>query len=137
MQIAKGTLRKLLACSASSCRYIIIIAALGAKVIATAGTAEKLQVAKEHGGADYTIDYTKPNWQDEVKKITKGKGVDVIYDPVGMILPSLKCIAWNGRAIVVGFAAGSIEKVPMNLVLLKNISIVRDHRLTRRHRLMH
>ncbi|KAL7008001.1 hypothetical protein EMMF5_002650 [Cystobasidiomycetes sp. EMM_F5] len=105
--------------------------ALGAKVIATAGTAEKLKVAKDLGGADFVLDYTKPGWQDEVKKITKGHGADVIYDPVGMISPSLKCIAWNGRAIVVGFAAGSIEKIPMNLVLLKNISLVRLIAITR------
>lgn len=85
--------------------------ALGAKVIATAGSAEKLRVCKEKGGADFALDYTKPDWQKEVLKITGGKGANVIYDPVGMIQPSLKCIAWNGRAVVVGFAAGSIEKV--------------------------
>jgi NADPH2:quinone reductase len=125
--------------------------ALGAKVIATAGSAEKLRVCKEKGGADFALDYTKPDWQKEVLKITGGKGANVIYDPVGMIQPSLKCIAWNGRAVVVGFAAGSIEKVcvyvkplvlisydsdlsrhiipqiPMNLVLLKNISLVGVH----------
>lgn len=88
-----------------------IAKALGAKVIATAGSEEKLKVCKEKGGADYTINYTDKNWPTKVKEITGGKGVDVIYDPVGMILPSLKCIAWNGRAVVVGFAAGSIEKV--------------------------
>lgn len=127
---------------------IQIAKALGATVIATAGSAEKLKICKEKGGADYAIDYTDKNWPTKVKELTKGKGVDVIYDPVGMILPSLKCIAWNGRAVVVGFAAGSIEKVsihvhsfcqsllrltsmhsqiPMNLVLLKNISIVGVH----------
>lgn len=120
-----------------------IAKALGAKVIATAGSAEKLKVCKERGGADYALDYTKDGWQKEVLKITGGKGANVIYDPVGMIQPSLKCIAWNGRALVVGFAAGSIEKVrrislhtcvaysvwqiPMNLVLLKNISLVGVH----------
>lgn len=57
-------------------------------------------------------------------KITGGHGADIVYDPVGMLVPSLKCIAWNGRLIVVGFAAGTIEKVPANLVLLKNCSIV-------------
>lgn len=127
------------------------LTALGAKVIATAGSAEKLRVCKEKGGADFALDYTKPDWQKEVLKITGGKGANVIYDPVGMIQPSLKCIAWNGRAVVVGFAAGSIEKVlgpilhvwpsecsadvwaiaklkiPMNLVLLKNISLVGVH----------
>ncbi|KAJ7703164.1 hypothetical protein B0H17DRAFT_1042006 [Mycena rosella] len=97
---------------------------LGAKVIAAAGSQEKLDVAKNYGGADYTVNYTKPGWQKEVLDITNGKGVDVIYDPVGMITDCLKCIAWKGRALVVGFAAGTVEKVPMNLVLLKNISLV-------------
>jgi NADPH:quinone reductase len=59
--------------------------ALGAKVIAAAGSAQKLDVAKKYGGADYGIDYTKQGWQKEVLKITGGKGVDVVYDPVGMI----------------------------------------------------
>ncbi|KAJ7084417.1 hypothetical protein B0H15DRAFT_784065 [Mycena belliarum] len=95
---------------------------LGAKVIAAASSQEKLDVAKNYGGADYVVDYTKPGWQKEVLKITNGKGADVIYDPVS--LDCLKCIAWKGRALVVGFAAGTVEKVPMNLVLLKNISLV-------------
>ncbi|KAM0750825.1 NAD(P)-binding protein [Meredithblackwellia eburnea MCA 4105] len=95
--------------------------ALGAIVIAT-GSASKLEVCKK-AGADYVLDYNKEGWQNEVKKITKGHGADVVYDPVGMLLPSLKCIAWNGRAIVVGFAAGAIEKIPANLILLKNIAI--------------
>ncbi|KAJ7132756.1 alcohol dehydrogenase [Mycena crocata] len=97
---------------------------LGAKVIAAAGSQDKLDVAKNFGGADYTVNYTKPGWQKTVLEITNGKGADVIYDPVGMITDCLKCIAWKGRAIVVGFAAGTVEKVPMNLVLLKNISLV-------------
>jgi len=100
-----------------------IAKALGAKVIATAGSEEKLKVAKEFGGADHAIDYTKDGWEKEVKKLIGGKGVDVIYDPIGMINKSLKCIAWNGRIIVVGFAAGSIEKIPANQILLKNIAI--------------
>ncbi|OBZ67027.1 Quinone oxidoreductase-like protein 2 [Grifola frondosa] len=101
--------------------------ALGAKVIAAAGSQEKLDVSMHYGGADFGVNYTKPNWQQEVLKITGGKGVDVIYDPVGLIRDSLKCIAWKGRAIVVGFAAGEIEKLPLNLVLLKNIAIVGIH----------
>lgn len=55
--------------------------------------------------------------------MTGGSGVDVVYDPVGLLIPSLKCAAWNSRLVVVGFAAGNIEKVPANLVLLKNCSI--------------
>ncbi|KAL0955932.1 hypothetical protein HGRIS_002120 [Hohenbuehelia grisea] len=100
---------------------------LGAKVIAAAGSQAKLDVAKKYGGADYTVDYTKPNWHQEVLKITGGKGVDVIYDPVGLIRDSLRCIAWKGRALVIGFAGGEIEKIPMNLVLLKNITILGLH----------
>ncbi|ESK97067.1 alcohol zinc-containing [Moniliophthora roreri MCA 2997] len=99
---------------------------LGGNVIAAAGSEEKLQVAKQ-AGADFVVDYNKDGWQQEVLKITNGKGVDVVYDPVGRIQESLKCIRWKGRALVVGFAGGNIEKVPMNLVLLKNISIVGLH----------
>jgi NADPH2:quinone reductase len=101
--------------------------ALGAKVIAMAGSPSKIAVAKNQGGADFVLDYSKAGWQKEVMKITGGKGVDVIYDPVGMIKDCLKCIAWKGRALVVGFAGGEIEKLPLNLVLLKNISIVGIH----------
>lgn len=80
-------------------------------MIAAAGSQSKLDIAKKYGGADYLVDYTKAGWQQQVLKITGGKGVDVIYDPVGMITDCLKCIAWKGRAVVVGFAAGTIEKV--------------------------
>ncbi|KAF6760271.1 alcohol dehydrogenase [Ephemerocybe angulata] len=104
-----------------------IAKALGAKVIAAAGSPSKIEVAKKYGGADYGVNYSTPGWQKEVLKITGGKGVNVIYDPVGLINDSLKCIAWKGRAIVIGFAAGTIEKVPMNIVLLKNISLVGLH----------
>ncbi|OBT62720.1 hypothetical protein VE03_07110 [Pseudogymnoascus sp. 23342-1-I1] len=100
--------------------------ARGAKVIATAGTAAKLAVAKSFG-ADYGIDYGNKKWTEEVMKITGGKGVDVVFDPVGMVDISLKCTAWNGRIVVVGFAAGKIEKVAMNRVLLKNVSLVGLH----------
>lgn len=101
--------------------------AYGATVIATAGSARKLDVAKNFG-ADHVIDYRDGNWPDQVKKLTpKGRGVDIVYDPVGLVDKSTKCIAWNGRILVVGFAAGSIEKVAMNKVLLKNISIVGIH----------
>ncbi|KAI9817221.1 MAG: hypothetical protein M1827_001334 [Pycnora praestabilis] len=101
-----------------------IAKALGAIVIATAGSQHKLDVAKSFG-ADHVIDYKDPKWPEEVKRLTpNGRGVDIVYDPVGMINPSIKCIAWNGRLLVIGFAAGDIEKVAMNRVLLKNISIV-------------
>lgn len=94
-----------------------IAKAIGAKVIATAGSEEKLKVAKSFG-ADYGINYNNEGWQKEVMKITQGHGADVVYDPVGMIVPSLKCIAWNGRLIIVGFAAGSIEKVSFQRLTL-------------------
>lgn len=97
---------------------------LGAKVIACVGSEAKGRIATEKGKADYVVNYSKAGWQDEVKKITNGHGVDVVYDPVGMLIPSLKCIAWNGRLVVVGFVAGTIEKVPANLILLKNCSVV-------------
>lgn len=101
--------------------------AFGATVIATAGTKRKLEVAKQFG-ADHVVDYRDEKWPEAVKKLTpKGRGVDIVYDPVGMVDKSTKCIAWNGRILVIGFAAGSIEKVAMNKVLLKNISIVGIH----------
>lgn len=104
-----------------------IAKAFGATVIATAGTAHKLAVAKSYG-ADFVVDYGDPKWPEIVKKLTpKGRGVDIVFDPVGMIDKSTKCTAWNGRLLVIGFAAGSIEKVAMNKILLKNISIVGLH----------
>ena len=101
--------------------------AFGATVIATAGSARKLEVAKGFG-ADYAVDYNHKGWEDEVKKLTpKGRGVDIVYDPVGLVNASLRCTAWNGRILVIGFAAGDIEKVAMNRVLLKNVSLVGLH----------
>ncbi|KAG8895318.1 hypothetical protein FRB99_000634, partial [Tulasnella sp. 403] len=104
-----------------------IAKALGAKVIATAGSPDKLDVCKRHGGADEAVNYRDPSWQKKVMQITNGHGVDVVYDPVGLVEKSLKVIAWKGRILIVGFAAGSIEKIPMNLVLLKNMSLVGVH----------
>ncbi|KAH7927154.1 NAD(P)-binding protein [Leucogyrophana mollusca] len=101
--------------------------ALGAKVIAAAGSQAKLDICTKYGGADYTVNYTRPDWQKEVLKITGGKGVDVVYDPVGRIGDALKCIAFKGRALVIGFAAGAIEKLPLNLVLLKNVTVMGTH----------
>lgn len=101
--------------------------AFGATVIATAGTKRKLEVARQFG-ADHVVDYRDEKWPEAVKKLTpKGRGVDIVYDPVGMVDKSTKCVAWNGRILVVGFAAGTIEKVAMNKVLLKNISLVGIH----------
>lgn len=79
-------------------------------------------------GADHVVDYKNPDWPTEVKRLTpNGRGVDIVYDPVGLVDKSIKCTAWNGRILVIGFAAGAIEKVAMNKVLLKNISLVGLH----------
>jgi NADPH:quinone reductase len=95
--------------------------AMGATVVATASAPEKLEVARAHG-ADHVIDYTKENFRDRVKDLTGGRGVDVVYDPVGgdVFDQSLRCIAWGGRLVVIGFAAGKIQQVPANLLLVKN-----------------
>ncbi|MGA3188929.1 MAG: NADPH:quinone oxidoreductase family protein [Bryobacteraceae bacterium] len=99
--------------------------ALGAKVIATAGSEAKLAFAREQG-ADHTIDYSDAGWVDRVKEITEGRGADTIYDPVGgdIFDLSTKCIAAEGRILIIGFAAGRIPSIALNRVLLKNISIV-------------
>jgi len=98
---------------------------MGAKVIAAASTDEKLQVCRDFG-ADETINYTDANLKDEIKRLTGGKGVDVIYDPVGDRYAELafRGMAWNGRYLVVGFAAGEIPSLPLNLPLIKGASIV-------------
>lgn len=99
--------------------------AIGARVIATASRHEKLAVAKD-AGADLVINYLEEDFVDAVKDFTQGKGVDVVYDPVGGRITdrSLKCIAWNGRLVIVGFASGEVPFLKANRVLLKNISIV-------------
>ncbi|KAG5940012.1 hypothetical protein E4U59_002746 [Claviceps monticola] len=101
--------------------------AFGATVIATASTPRKLQVSRSFG-ADHVLDYTDPEWPTKVKKLTpKGRGVDIVFDPVGLVDKSTKCTAWNGRILIIGFAGGAVEKVAMNKVLLKNISLVGIH----------
>jgi NADPH2:quinone reductase len=102
--------------------------ALGARVIATAGGGDKLDVARR-AGADVTLDYRTDEWIDEVRKVTGGRGADVIYDSVGgdVFDKSLKCIAWNGRLLVIGFASGKIPEVKANRILLKNVSVVGLH----------
>ena len=99
--------------------------AMGAKVIAAASSAEKLAVAKA-AGADELINYTEASLKDEVKRLTGGQGVDVIYDPVGGDLfdQAIRSIAWNGRLLVVGFASGRIPELPVNLTLLKGAAVV-------------
>jgi NADPH2:quinone reductase len=102
--------------------------ALGARVIATAGSDDKLEVARA-AGADVLIDYQRESFVERVKDATGGKGADVIYDPVGgdIFDQSLKAIAWSGRLLVIGFASGRIPEVKANRILLKNISVVGLH----------
>ena len=102
--------------------------ALGARVLATAGGPEKLEVARK-AGSDVVIDYRDPNWVEAVKQATGGRGADVIYDSVGGEITdqSLKCIAWNGRLLVIGFASGPIPAIKANRILLKNIAVVGLH----------
>ena len=99
--------------------------AIGATVIAAASTVEKLEFCKGNG-ADFTINYSTEDLKNRVKELTNGKGANVIYDPVGdkFSEPALRAIAWKGRYLVVGFAAGEIPKIPLNLVLLKGCQIV-------------
>lgn len=99
--------------------------ALGAHVIATASTAEKREFAQKQG-ADAVFDYTTPAWIDALKDATKGRGADVIYDPVGgdIFDQSTKCIASEGRLLVIGFASGRIPEMAANRALLKNMSVV-------------
>jgi NADPH:quinone reductase len=104
---------------------IEISKALGARVIACASTDAKLAVCRDHG-ADDTINYATEDLRERIKQITGGRGPDVVYDPVGGPYTelALRSIAWRGRLLVVGFAAGDIPKIPLNLTLLKGCSIV-------------
>ncbi len=99
--------------------------AMGAKVIAAASSEAKRAACLE-AGADATIDYTTEDLKARTKELTDGRGADVIYDPVGgpYAEPALRAIAWEGRYLVVGFAAGDIPKLPFNLVLLKGCQVV-------------
>lgn len=99
--------------------------AMGAKVFAAASSADKLAVAKA-AGADELIDYSTSSLKDEIKRLTGGQGVDVIYDPVGGELfdQAVRGLAWNGRLLVVGFASGVIPQLPVNLALLKGAAVV-------------
>ncbi len=99
--------------------------AMGARVIAAASSAEKLAAAG-NSGADELIDYSDGELKEKVKALTDGKGADVIYDPVGGDLfdQCMRCIAWYGRVLVIGFAAGDIPRVPINLILLKSCQLV-------------
>jgi NADPH:quinone reductase len=99
--------------------------AMGAQVIAAASSDEKLALAAEYG-ADHGLNYANVNLREGLKMLTNGRGVDVVYDPVGgdFAEPAFRSIAWKGRYLVVGFAAGLIPSLPMNLPLLKGASVV-------------
>jgi NADPH2:quinone reductase len=99
--------------------------ALGAHVIAAASSPDKLAICTEHG-ADQTVDYEREDLRERIKAMTDGKGVDVVYDPVGGRFTELglRALAWRGRLLVVGFAAGDIPKVPANLLLLKGSAML-------------
>lgn len=99
--------------------------AMGATVIGTAGGAEKCAIATAHG-ADHVIDYRSEDIKERVRELTGGGGANVVYDPVGgdVFDASLRCIAWEGRLLIIGFAAGRIQEIPANLLLIKNCSAV-------------
>jgi NADPH2:quinone reductase len=97
---------------------------MGAQVIACASSAEKLDFARRHG-ADLAVNYAEEDLKDALRRVTGGRGPDVNYDPVGgsATEAALRAIAWSGRFLVVGFAAGEIPKLPLNLVLLKSCDV--------------
>lgn len=98
---------------------------MGARIIAAASTDEKLAICREYG-ADEVINYSTEDLRERIKEITNGNGVDVIVDPVGgnYSEPALRGMAWEGRFLVIGFTAGDIPRIPLNLPLLKGCSIV-------------
>jgi NADPH2:quinone reductase len=98
---------------------------MGARVIAAASSPDKLETCKKNG-ADLVVDYAAEDLKERVKALTNGAGADVVYDPVGgkYSEAALRATAWNGRLLVIGFAAGEIPKIPLNLTLLKGASIM-------------
>ena len=103
---------------------------MGARIIATGGTDQKLKVVKERG-ADHVINYSMPNeslggFKERVKELTDGKGADVIFDPVGGTVfdESMRCINWNGRILTIGFTSGVWPQAPVNHILIKQISVI-------------
>ncbi len=98
---------------------------MGATVIAAASTDEKLELCREYG-ADHLLNYNETDLKSALKALTAGKGVDVVLDPVGGVYaePAFRAMAWEGRYLIVGFAAGTIPSIPLNLPLLKGASLV-------------
>lgn len=103
-----------------------IAAAKGCRVIATAGSDLKCRYARGYGASEVINYSTEKEWWKRVKELTGGKGVDLVFDPVGLVEPSLKCTASKGRILVIGFAGldGKFEKIAMNQVLLKQVEII-------------
>ncbi len=97
--------------------------ALGARVVACAGGADKLAIAREHG-ADFTIDYRTENLRNRISAIAEGGGVDVVYDPVGgeSFDIAMRSTNWGGRLLIVGFAGGAVPQIPANILLVKNLA---------------
>lgn len=125
-QLAAGeTLLVLGAAGGVGLAAIMIGKALGAQVIAGVSSEEKAGVARQHG-ADHIINYSAENLREQLKTFTKGRGPDVIFDPVGgdFSESAFRSIAWGGRHLVVGFAGGGIPKLPLNLPLLKGAALV-------------
>jgi len=102
-----------------------IARALGAKVIAAASSSEKLEFTRQ-AGADELINYSRNSLRDAVREFSGGKGVDVVFDPVGgdLAQQALRSLAWHGRYLVIGFACGDIPQFPANIALLKEASII-------------
>ncbi len=98
---------------------------LGAKVIATCGSEEKVQVCREHG-ADHVINYHTENFLNRVRQITADEGVNAVYDPVGgdTFMQSLRCMAPEGRIVPIGFASGDVPQIPANILLVKNLKVL-------------
>jgi NADPH2:quinone reductase len=98
---------------------------MGARVIAAASSDDKLAICKAHG-ADEVVNYDEADLKTELRRLTDGKGVDVVYDCVGAQYaePAIRALAWQGRFLVIGFAAGEIPKIPLNLFLLKGASAI-------------
>jgi NADPH2:quinone reductase len=99
-------------------------ALMGAKVIAAVGSDEKMEICRKYGATMF-VNYTKEKLRDKVKELTGGNGADVIYDPVGgdAFDEAIRCIAWYGRLLVIGFASGRIPSLPANLALLKSCDV--------------
>jgi len=98
---------------------------MGARVIAAASNPDKLALCKQHG-ADALIDYSTEDLKERIRTLTDGKGADIIYDPVGgdYAEPAIRAVGWGGRYLIIGFAAGDIPRIPLNLPLLKGFSLV-------------